>query len=92
MHRFGIYGTPLESDFGVIIPWSARDIERKFHTFSIKADVLEGDHPFLIGFPTITSMKASLNFSEAELYVTISNESCCFKLRKQVNHLFMGHS
>jgi hypothetical protein len=92
VHRFGTHGTPIESDFGLIIPWSARDIEGKFHTFNIRADVLEGDHPFLIGCPTLTSMKASLNFSEAELNVNISNKCCCFKLRKQGNHLFIEHN
>jgi hypothetical protein len=92
VHRFVTQGPPIESDFGLIIPWSARDIEGKFHTFNIRADVPEGDRPFLIGCPTLTSMKARLNFSEAELNVNVSNKLCCFTLRKQGNHLFVEHS
>jgi hypothetical protein len=46
VHRFGAHGTPIEPEFGVIIPWKAQDIGGSTHSFFFRAYVLDGDHPF----------------------------------------------
>jgi hypothetical protein len=64
IHRFGTAGAPIEPEFGAIIPWRVKDMEGDQHDFNLRADVLEGDQPLLIGCPTLMVMKSSLDFCE----------------------------
>jgi hypothetical protein len=64
VHRFGTNGTPIEPEFGAMIPWIAQDITGMKQEFNLRADVLEGDNPLLIGCPTLNTLQASLDFSE----------------------------
>jgi hypothetical protein len=89
VHRFGAHGTPIEPEFGVIIPWKAQDTEGSTHSFFFRADVLDGDHPFLIGCPTLISMSASLDFGALLLKAIINGKTCSLQLHKRGNHLFI---
>jgi hypothetical protein len=89
IHRFGAHGASIEPDFGIIIPWDAKDMNGQTHSFNLRADVLEGDHPLLIGCPTLVSMKASLDFDKILLKATINGRQCSMKLMKCGNHLFL---
>ena len=92
VHVFGNHGMPMEPEFGVIIPWKVRDINRTDHDFNLRADVLDGDHPLLIGFPTLVAMKASVDFGNLEMKTTINSSVCVLKLSRRGNHIFIGHS
>jgi hypothetical protein len=59
VHRFSTHGVPIEPEFGVIIPWTANDTQGNAHSFNLRADVLDGDHPFLVGCPTLMAMKST---------------------------------
>jgi hypothetical protein len=91
VHRFGAHGTPIEPEFGVIIPWTCNDIEGKSHSFNFRADVLEGDHPFLIGCPTLVAMKAVLHFDTLVLNAEINGTQCSVQLLKRGNHIYIDH-
>jgi hypothetical protein len=92
VHRFGTNGTPMEPEFGAIIPWAALDTGGAEHEFNLRADVLEGDHPLLIGCPTLINMKASLDFNDLKLSATINDKRCVLPLHRGGNHIYMGHA
>jgi hypothetical protein len=92
VHRFGMNGVPIEAEFGAILPWSAQDVKGVEHNFNLRADVLEGDHPFLIGCPTLMALKASLDFEALNLEATINGTRCAIPLYRSGNHLFLGHA
>jgi hypothetical protein len=75
VHRFGTSGIPIEPEFGAIIPWTARDKIGREHCFNFRADVLEGEHPLLIGCPTLVATKASLDFKNFEMKATAKSAS-----------------
>jgi hypothetical protein len=88
VHRFGAHGTPIEPDFGVIIPWVARDIKENDHSVFFRADVLDGEHPLLIGCPTLVSMQAILDFHNINLKAFVNGNNCLLKLKRKCYHLF----
>jgi hypothetical protein len=92
VHRFGNHGTPMEQEFGAIIPWTVRDVYNKDHCFNLRPDVLDGDHPLLIDFPTLVAMKASVDFETLEMKTTINSSEGVLKLSRQGNHIFIGHN
>jgi hypothetical protein len=66
----------MEPEFGVIIPWKVRDIYDKDLCFNLRAEVLDGDSPLLIGSPAHVAMKASVDFETLQMK-TIINSSVC---------------
>jgi hypothetical protein len=92
VHRFGTHGTPIEPEFGVIIPWTAEDTQGNTHSFNFRADVLEGDHPFLIGCPTLMAMKSTIIFENLSLKAIINDVPCSLPLKKRGNHVFIDHA
>jgi hypothetical protein len=92
VHRFGTNGTPLEPEFGVIIPWVVRDVKGTEHSFNLRADVLEGDFPLLIGFPTLIAMRATIYFGDLKLSAVINDTPCDLPIRQDRNRLFMDHA
>jgi hypothetical protein len=92
VHRFGTNGTPIEPEFGVILPWISRDIMGMDHAFHFRADVLEGEYPLLVGCPTLMAMAAVLSFKELNLSAVINDKKCDLPLRQSGNHIFMDHS
>jgi hypothetical protein len=91
IHRFGAHGTPIEPDFGVIIPWRVKNSTGDIISFNFRADVLDGNHPFLIGCPTLVSMKACLDFGELALTATINGVQSVLGLMKQGNHIYLEY-
>jgi hypothetical protein len=92
VHRFVTHGIPIEPEFGVIIPWTAIDNQGKAHSFNFRADVLDGDHPFLIGCPTLMAMKVTLIFETLSFKAIIDDTACNLPLKKRGNHIFMDHA
>jgi hypothetical protein len=89
IHRFGAHGTPIESDFGVIIPWRVKHSSGDILSFNFRVDVLDGNHPFLIGCPMLVSIKASLDFGELALTANINGVQCTMGLTKRGNHIYL---
>jgi hypothetical protein len=87
VHRFGAHGMPIEPDFGVIIPWVAQDVKGNDHSFFVRADVLDGEHPLLIGYPTLVSMQAILDFHNLTLKAFVNGKACLLKLKRKGNHI-----
>jgi hypothetical protein len=83
---------PIEPEFGVIIPWTANDTQGNAHSFNFRADVLDGDHPFLVGCPTLMAMKSTLIFENLTLKATINDMACSFPVKKRANHNFIDHA
>jgi hypothetical protein len=92
VHKFGTNGTPIETEFGAIIPWVVQDNKGKEHGFNLRIDVLRGDYPLLIGCPTLVAMEAVLYFAELKLSATINGTRCELPLRKSGNHIFMDYA
>ena len=92
VHRFGTHGAPIEPEFGVIIPWTANDTQGNAHSFNFRADVLDGDHPFLIGCPTLMAMKSTLIFENLILKAIINDVACSLPVKKRGNHIFIDHA
>jgi hypothetical protein len=89
VHRFGTHDTPIEPEFGVIIPWTAEETQGNAHALNVRADVLEGDHPFLIGCPTLMAMKSTTIFEKFSLKAIINDVACSLPLKKRGNHIFI---
>jgi hypothetical protein len=92
VHRFGTNGTPIEPEFGAIIPWSVRDDKNMEHSFNLRADVLVGEYPLLIGCPALVAFKAVLFFEDLKMSATINGTRCDIPLNQQGNHVFMAHA
>jgi hypothetical protein len=92
VHKFGTNGTPIETEFGAIIPWVVQDTNGREHEFNLRVDVLRGDYPLLIGCPTLVSMEAVLYFVGPKLSATINGTRCDLPLRKTGNHMFMDYA
>jgi hypothetical protein len=58
------------------IRWTCTDIEGKSRSFNFRADMLEGDHPLLVGCPTLVSMKEVLHFDTLVLKADINGIKC----------------
>jgi hypothetical protein len=50
------------------------------------------DYPLLIGCPTLTTMKADLDFNDLRLSATLNDTRCILPLHRSGNHLYMGHA
>jgi hypothetical protein len=62
------------------------------HSFNLRADVLAGDYPLLIGCPTLVALNATLFFEDMKLLATINGVRCDIPLSQHVNHVFMDHA
>ncbi len=61
-HRFGNHSEEHRSLFAVNVPFTCKGKDNEVQvTFDVKFDVIEGDLPFLLGFPSLMSMKSTLN-------------------------------
>jgi hypothetical protein len=60
VHKFGANGEPLKRLFSCELPWNAVQTNGEFFPFKIVVDVLPGEHPFLLGFPTLKLMSAQI--------------------------------
>ena len=58
-HRFSAHGLPVYTIFSAVIPFKCIHIKRHEHKFHLKAEVIEGDNPLLIGLPALLSMQAT---------------------------------
>ena len=73
-HRFGVDGPPISTSFRASLPWQVRTDKDSEIFFNIAVDVLPGQHPLLLGLPTLVSMKAALNFGgSAKMFFTMPN-------------------
>jgi hypothetical protein len=90
--QFWSNGTPIETKFGAIIPWAVRDTKKNVVLIQPLADLIPGNHPLLIGCPTLFAMEATLSFANPVLVAEINSICCNILLLWKSNHLFMGHA
>ena len=83
-HRFGLYGTALDSLYSVHIP-----LPLQKHKVTVQANVLSGAHPFLIGARTQEKMKAILNFSKKTWSIWLGSKEVITDLIKPDQHLLL---
>jgi hypothetical protein len=69
VHEFGTNGEPLKRLFSCELPWNAVQRNGECFSFKIVVDDLPGEHPFLLGFPTLKRMSAQISFDENTLAV-----------------------
>jgi hypothetical protein len=79
-HRFGTHGVPIEPASVVIIPWTVNATQGNTHSFNFRAEVLDGDNPFLVGCPTLMAVK------------TINDMACSLPVKKRGDHIFIDHA
>jgi hypothetical protein len=53
MANHGTNGEPLKRLFSSELPWNAVQTNGEFFSIKIVIDVLPGEQPFLLGFPTL---------------------------------------
>jgi len=82
IHRFG--DNPEEKPASM----SVKDGTATTETikFNVNFDVLDGDLPFLIGFPTLKAMQGTLNFKYMTMGIQINDSYYRIPLRENGNH------
>jgi hypothetical protein len=62
VHKFGTNGEPLKRHLSCELPWNAVQTNGECFSFKIVVDFLPGEHPFLLGFPTLKRLTAQIIF------------------------------
>lgn len=62
LHQFEDYDDDHKSTNGIIFPFEVLAKEIRKANFMINFNVSKGDQPFLIGIPSLKSIRSSLNF------------------------------
>eukprot|EP00171_Calliarthron_tuberculosum_P004551 IDg4551t1 len=90
-HRFGDNHSEHRTLFAIEFPIRCTQLiqSNKIAKFNVKFDVIEGNLPFLIGFPSFKAMKASLNFNKFTLGFMLINEYIKVALEHDNNHLYL---
>ena len=83
-HRFGYYGEEIKSLYSVNIPLPLKD-----RRVTVRADLLPGAHPFLLGGDTQERMRATLDYASRTLCMMLGNIPIKVKLIKPDKHLLI---
>jgi hypothetical protein len=92
VHKFGTNVEPLIRLFSYELPWNAAQTNGECSTFKIVVDVLLGEHPFLLGFPTLKRMSAQISFDENTLAVKTRGNVVMLRMDLSGSHLRIAHS
>lgn len=89
-HRFGNHSEDHRTLFAVKVPFTCSDKGKKTEVvFNVKFDVIEGDLPFLLGFPSLSLMKSNLNFNNFTLGLPIRHFYHRLSLEHDGNHIYL---
>ena len=92
-HKFGKDGQVLISKSSVLMPFETRnEIDKKNTRFTVQADVLDGDHPFLIGIPTLRKIQAKVDTKNNTLHFAVNGDAQVTKLVPNGNHLYLSNA
>jgi hypothetical protein len=92
VHKFGANGEPLKRLFSCELPWNAVQTNGECFSFKIVVDVLPGEHPFLLGFPTLKRMSAQISFDENTLAVKTRGNVVMLRMDSSGSHPRIFHS
>jgi hypothetical protein len=92
IHKFGTNGEPLQRLFTCELPWKAVQTSGESLPFKIVVDVLPGEHPFLLGFPTLKRMSAQISFDENTLAVKTRGKTAKLRIDSSGSHPRIVHS
>ena len=88
-HQFGNSGDPMMAIFSARLLFSVQDVKKGRLEFALKADVIHGDHPLLLGLPSLRAMKAKINCESGTLEISINGKERKIQLQNDGNHLFL---
>lgn len=89
-HQFGPSQKPCRTLCAVRVPFKCENIRtNQTITFNVRFDVIAGSLPFLIGLPSLTAMKASLNFHYGSLSLAINHNLYRLRLIRKSSHLML---
>jgi hypothetical protein len=69
VHKLGRNDEPLQRLFTCDLPWKAAQAIEESLPFKIVVDILPGEHPLLLGFPTLKRMSTQISLDENTLAV-----------------------
>eukprot|EP00171_Calliarthron_tuberculosum_P023568 IDg23568t1 len=89
-HRFGNHQEEQKTLFAIRFPLTCQCSNKKeIAKFHIKFDVIPGELPFLIGYPSLKAMKANLNFKFNEIGFHLRDKHVRIKLETDENHIYL---
>jgi hypothetical protein len=86
VHNFGTNGEPLKRLFSCELPWNAVQTNGECFSFKIVVDVSPGEHPFLLGFPTLKRMSVQISFYENFLAVKTRDKVVMLRMDSSGSH------
>jgi hypothetical protein len=86
VHKFGTNGELLKRLFSCELPWNAVQTNRECFSFKIVVDVLPGEHPFVLGFPTLKRMSAQISSDENTLAVKTGGNVVMLRMDSSGSH------
>lgn len=78
-HGFGDSKSKKKPIAAVVVPFRLCTIDNKKVEFKICFDVIEGELPFLIGFPSLESMDATVTCRNKILSITVNK--CIYRIQ-----------
>lgn len=75
--------------FAVVFPFHLEGQNKEKVHFNISFDVIEGDLPFLIGWPSLRAMKANINCEHMNLGVRVNDGYHRLKLHTDDDHVYL---
>eukprot|EP00171_Calliarthron_tuberculosum_P022319 IDg22319t1 len=93
-HRFGNHDEEQKTMFAVRFPLICENAGQRGDDvkFYIRFDVIPGKLPFLIGFPSLKSMKANLNFKFNTLGLYLHDQYAKVPLQTDETHIYLPFS
>jgi hypothetical protein len=92
VRKFGTNGGLLKRLFSCELLWNAVQTNGECFSFKIVVDVLPGEQPFLLGFPTLKRMSAQISFDENTLAVKTKGKVVMLRKDSSGSHLRIVHS
>ena len=91
-HKFGKKVDTFCSLFSVEIQFAVyNQINGQTSKFRVRADVLEGSHPFIIGTPTLHKIQSKIDTPSNKIHFTVNGKRQEERLIQGGNHLYISH-
>ena len=89
-HLFGNNGRQIQSTFSIKVSFAVLNNRGEIN-FTIRADVLEGDHLFIIGIPTLRRIQATTDIPNNRLEFKIEGRPYK-KIILSGNRIYLSHA
>lgn len=88
-HRFGDFEESVNTVCAVLFPFEFTTKRNDKMNFKIHFDVVPGNLPFLIGWPSMKAMKATLNCEYLNLGIKINDQYYRIPLQEDPHHVYL---